>query len=67
MEVVTKRSGSAVFGRLQSTFLKIDNFGTSFAMKLEKREDMVRSYVGSFCSLILGLFVVAYTFQKFEI
>ena len=44
-----------------------DNFGEAFHMKLDNGANDLKSIMGSLCSLIVLLFVVAYAGQKMEI
>ena len=44
-----------------------DQFGESFHMKLKDGEDVVQTWMGSFCSIFLMAVIILYTIQKVDV
>ena len=44
-----------------------DQFGMTFHMKLSDGEDVVPTWMGAFCSMVLMFILLAYTLQKVEV
>ena len=44
-----------------------DQFGQSYSMNLDRGEPDIKSYMGSFCSILLFAIVLIYAYQKTEI
>ena len=45
----------------------LDQFGEGFQMKVDRNRDVIQTCMGSICSFLIGLVVIAYTYQKFDV
>ena len=62
-----KAKNSKVLQKAGDLILSIDQFSETFSMKLDGESNEVRTFMGSLCSIVLLLVVLAYAYQKVDV
>ena len=65
--MIETESRQSRYGRLTASIKRQDKFSEGFHMKLTNGEDTVPTWMGTLCTILLFLIILAYTVQKMEV